>query len=244
MESDSDLSNNHLLGLLAAKELKEFLPLVESLEVASGQTIFGINEELHHLYFPNTAIISLMHCMDDGYCIQIAIVGREGMLGVTELVGENASLTKALVIKGGSLSRISFSTLRKFFTCNEVYSSNTFQKITLFYAKMLFTQVSQNNACNSRHILEQRLSSWLLSVFDRIGMPVLSITQSRISQCLGVRRESITEAIVSLEKLNLITCHRGRVELTNRLGLEDLACECYLKTKINSVSMLKSLGAA
>ena len=243
MKTHPDPCNNLLLGLLKENELNKLIPHLESITVSRAEVLFNVGEELQYIYFPTTAIISLLHRLTNGLAVELAMVGKEGMLGVTELIGENTSSTQAIVIQAGHAYRISTVSLKTILASKWEQCSGTLQEILLRYAKMLFIQMSQSSACNRRHTVDQQLPSWLLSGFDRSETNTLSMTHATISYCLGVRREGVSEAAKKLQDAGIIKYKRGIIELTNRPALEIMACECYKVIKSKLTSLVGDLQA-
>jgi len=182
--------------------------------------------------------------LQDGSTVEVAMVGNEGLLGVTALMGRNESPMQAIVIQAGHAYRVSMVSLQTVLARSGGRRSGTLQKIILRYAQTLFVQMSQNTACYRRHSIEQQLASWLLFSLDRAGTNTLSITQESISYCLGVRRESVTEAAKKLQESGVIQYRRGQIELTNRAAMEIKACECYKVIKRESNILSTDLQAA
>jgi len=236
--------NNHLLCALTEPELNQLIPHLESIALPRAEVLFDVNDKLQHLYFPTTAIVSLLNCLEDGSTVEVAMVGNEGLLGVTALMGRIESSTQAIVNQGGHAYRVSMASLHTLLARSGGRRSGTLQKMILRYIQTLFIQMSQSAACNRRHTIEQQLSSWLLSGFDRAGTNTLSITQESISFCLGVRRESVTEAAYKLQESGVIKYRRGQIELTNRAGMEIKACECYKIIKRESDNLVTEQKAA
>ncbi len=227
MKTTPDLCDNHTLCALTEPELNQLIPHLELITLSRAEVLFDVYDKLKYLYFPTTAIVSLLNCLQDGSTVEVAMVGNEGLLGVTALMGRNESSTQAIVIQAGHAYRVSMVSLQIVLARSGGRRSGTLQKMILRYAQTLFVQMSQSAACNRRHTIEQQLSSWLLSGFDRAGTNTLSITQESISYYLGVRRESVTEAAKKLQESGVIQYRRGQIELTNRAGMEIKACECY-----------------
>ncbi|MBA3756734.1 MAG: Crp/Fnr family transcriptional regulator [Nitrosomonas sp.] len=244
MKISPDPCDNHILCALTKSELNQLIPYLESITISHAEVLFDVYDKLKYLYFPTTAIVSLLNCLEDGSTVEVAMVGNEGLLGVTALMGRNESSAQAIVNQVGHAYRISMASLQTVLARSGGRRSGTLQKMILRYAQTLFVQMSQSAACNRRHTIEQQLSTWLLSSFDRAGTNTLSITQESISYCLGVRRESVTEAAKKLQESGVIQYRRGQIELTNRTGMEIKACECYGVIKGESNILSTDLQAA
>ncbi len=236
--------DNHILGALSTSELNQLIPHLESMSITHGEVLFDVFDKLKYLYFPTSAIASLLNCLEDGTTVEVAMVGSEGLIGVTALMGRNESAMQAIVNRTGHVYRVSMASLQSVLARRGGRRSSTLQKLILRYVQTLFIQMSQNVACNRRHSIEQQLSSWLLFNFDRARTNTLSITQETISYCLGVRRESVTEAAKKLQDAGVIKYRRGQIELTNRLGMEKKACECYKVIKEETAIYSTNLQAA
>lgn len=227
MKISPEPGNNRILCSLTESELLQLSPNLESVTISHAEVLFDVSEKLQYFYFPTTSIVSLLNCLEDGTTVEIAKVGNEGLIGVIALMGSNESTTQAIVIQPGHAYRISLAILQSNLARSGGRRSGILQKLILRYAQSLFIQLSQNAACYRRHTVEQQLSTWLLSCFDQKETNILSITQESIAYCLGVRRESVTEAAKKLQESGLIKCRRGEIELTNRAGMEIKSCECY-----------------
>lgn len=244
MNISPDPCDNRILCALTEFELNQLSQNLESVTLSHAEVLCDVSDKLQHLYFPTTATISLLNCLEDGITVEVAKVSNEGLIGVTALMGRNESLTQAVVIQTGHAYRVSMASLETILARGGGRRSGALQKLILRYAQMLFIQMSQSAACNRRHTIEQQLSSWLLTSFDRVETNILSITQESISYCLGVRRESVTEAAKRLQESGVIKYCRGQIELTNRVEMENKACECYRVIKSESNTLSADLQAA
>jgi CRP-like cAMP-binding protein len=218
----SDLHGNHLLGALPAHEWQALTPHLELVHLRTEQLLCDTAQRIHHVYFPTTAIISLLSTMEDGGCVEIASVGREGMTGVPVLTGGETMPNRVQVQCAGFAYRMSAHALRQHFA-----RSDFMRRLMLLYMHALLTQVAQTAACNRHHSLSRQLCRWLLLETDRCASSELNITQQLIADMLGVRREGITEAAGKLHSDGLIHHSRGHIRILDRKGLESRACECY-----------------
>src|SRR6202049_533071 len=200
----SDLHGNHLLGALPAHEWQALTPHLELVQLRTDQLLCDSGQRIHHVYFPTTAIISLLHTMEDGGSVEIAAVGREGMTGVPVLTGGETMPTRVQVQCPGFAYRMSASALREQFG-----RSDFLRRLMLLYMQALLTQVAQTAACNRHHSLNKQLCRWLLIEIDRTTSNQLQVTQQLIADMLGVRREGVTEAAGKLHEAGL--CNRSRV---------------------------------
>lgn len=239
-----DPRENHILYALRQSEFERLVPQLELVTMARSEVLFEANDKLQYLYFPTTAVTSLLCCLEDGTSVEVAMVGNEGVLGVSVLMGKNETLTQVIVSKAGYGYRISKNSLQSALVRSGGRRAGMLQKLMLRYAQTLFVQMSQATACNRRHTLEQQLCCWLLLNSDRGYSNSLSITQELIAYMLGVRRESVTEAAGKLQDAGMISYHRGHIELKDRVKLEAVACECYGVMKEESDRMITDFQAA
>jgi CRP-like cAMP-binding protein len=220
--------DNSILSALAAAELESIAPHLELVKLHHSEVLFEANDTLRYAYFPVTSTASLLCCLEDGSCVEVAMVGKEGIIGISVVLGNNAkSLTQAIIKIEGLAYRISVRELKNILARSGGRRAGTLSKLLLRYAQTLFVQVSQTTACNRRHALEKQVCTWLLSCFDRSNPSNLSITHELIGYILGVRRESITIIAKKLQDLGIINYSRGQIQLLCREKLEANACECY-----------------
>ncbi|MDR5743108.1 Crp/Fnr family transcriptional regulator [Caballeronia sp. LZ029] len=234
----SDLHGNHLLGALPAHEWQALTPHLELVQLRTEQLLCDSGQRIHHVYFPTTAIISLLHTMEDGGSVEIAAVGREGMTGVPVLTGGETMPTRVQVQCPGFAYRMSAQALREQFG-----RSDFLRRLMLLYMQALLTQVAQTAACNRHHSLNKQLCRWLLIEIDRTASNELQVTQQLIADMLGVRREGVTEAAGKLHDAGLIHHSRGCIKVVDREGLEARACECYGLVKREFDRLLPRLRA-
>lgn len=226
---------NSILGALTAAELDSLAPHLELVTLLHSEVLFEDNDMLQYVYFPVTATVSLLCCLEDGSCVEVAMVGNEGIIGISVVLGNNAkTLTQAITKIEGQAYRISVRELKNILARSGGRRAGTLKKLLLRYAQTLLVQISQATACNRRHALEQQLCTWLLSCFDRSNSSNLSITQELIAYILGVRRESITVIAKKLQEEGMINYSRGQIQLKCREKLEIHACECYSIVKNES----------
>ncbi len=218
----SDLHGNHLLGALPPQEWAAIAPHLELVQLRTEQLLCDSGQRIHHVYFPTTAIVSLLHTMEDGGSVEVAAVGREGMTGVPVLTGGDTMPTRVQVQCAGVAYRMSAGALREAFG-----RSDFLRRIMLLYMQALLTQVAQTAACNRHHSLSKQLARWLLIQIDRTPNDQLKVTQQMIADMLGVRREGVTEAAGKLHDAGLIHHSRGCIRVLDRAALEANACECY-----------------
>ncbi len=222
-----DPQENFLLRALTLSEWEQLAPHLELVKMATAEVVYEAYEKLSHIYFPISATTSLLCCLEDGSTVEVAMVGNEGMLGISALMGGDESPTQVIVNQAGHLYRITINALQKVLARSGGRRSGMLPKLILRYAQTLFIQMSQATACNRRHAIDQQLCTWLLFNFDRGHTDAVSMTQESIAYILGVRRESITEAAKKLQEAGIIDYRRGHIELKDRVKMETRACECY-----------------
>jgi CRP-like cAMP-binding protein len=215
-------SQNHLLATLPAADWQSLNPLIEWVDLPYGKLLYEAGMGLSHVYFPTTAIVSLTSTMKDGASAEIAVVGCEGVVGVCAYMGEDRSLSSAVVQGAGQALRMRAVDIRE-----ASRRSAPLMQALLGYTQVLFAQMAQTSACSRHHALDQQLCRWLLLHLDRLTGNELAVTQERIAHMLGVRREGVTVGALKLQKAGLIRYARGRIAVLDRVGLEARCCECY-----------------
>jgi CRP-like cAMP-binding protein len=227
-----DPGQNLLLAALPAAERACLLSQATRVELPRGR-------QLHHVYFPTTAIVSLQSVMEDGAAAEIASVGSEGVVGICAFMGGRSSLTGSVVQSGGQALCIAATAVGE-----EFRNSPSAMQPLLRYMQALMTQLSQMAACNRHHTLEQRLCRWLLLNLDRLRGSDLLMTQEALGHLLGVRREAITGGASRLQRAGILSYVRGRISVIDRCALEDRACECYAVLKTEYDRLLPATLAA
>lgn len=238
-----DPRENQILCALKSSEFEQLATHLELVTMSRSEVLFEANEKLQYVYFPTTATASLLCCLEDGTTVEVAMVGNEGVIGISALMDGHETLTQAIVNIPGQGYRISVKSLQNVLARSGGRRTGMLQKLILMYARTLFIKMSQTTACNRRHALEQQLCCWLLLSFDHTRSNKLALTQESIAYTLGVRRESITEAAKKLQYAGVIDYHRGRIELKDREKLEMTACECYEVMNEASVRLASDLQA-
>ncbi|HKI99735.1 MAG TPA: Crp/Fnr family transcriptional regulator [bacterium] len=213
---------NHLLTALPAEELGQLSKDLEPVQLDLGEVIYESGGELRHVYFPTTAIVSLLYLMENGASAEIAVVGNDGIVGVALFMGGESMPNRAVVQSAGHAYRLPGQMLKE-----EFRRGGALQRLLLRYTQALLTQMAQTAVCNRHHSVDQQLCRWLLLSLDRLPTTELSMTQELIANMLGVRREGVTEAAGKLQKAGLIQYSRGHITVLDRPGLEQQACECY-----------------
>src|SRR5580765_1958855 len=210
----SDPRSNRLLAALPDAEWQRWLPQLEAVEMPLGQVLYESGTTLSHVYFPTTAIVSLLYVMENGASAEIAVVGQEGVVGISIFMGGGSTPSRAVVQSAGKGYRISSTFIKDEFTRTPVLH------LLLRYTQALITQMSQTAVCNRHHSLDQQLCRWLLLSLDRLQSGELTMTQELIANMLGVRRQGVVEAAGKLQKAGLIDYRRGRILVRDRPALE------------------------
>jgi CRP-like cAMP-binding protein len=226
MLSPHDPRQNHLLAALPAAEAEHLFPHLVWVPMPLGEVLYESGMPMRHVYFPTTSIVSLLYVMEDGASAEIAIVGNEGMVGVTQFMGGETTTNRAVVQSAGHAFRLSGQWLKE-----EFCRAGPMQHLLLRYTQALLTQMAQTAVCNRHHTLDQQFCRWLLLSLDRLPGNELVMTQELIANMLGVRREGVTEAAGNVQKAGLITYYRGHIIVLDRPGLEARTCECYAVVK-------------
>ncbi len=216
---------NRLLAALSDGEWARWRSELHPVELKLGQVQSEPGDTLKDVYFPTTAIVSLLYLMEDGGSAEIAVVGNDGLVGISLFMGGESTTSRAVVQSAGEGYRLSSNVLKDEFKRAPVLH------LLLRYTQALITQMSQTAVCNRHHSLDQQLCRWLLLSLDRLAGDELVMTQELISNMLGVRREGVTEAALSLQNAGLIKYSRGHITVLDRPGLEKRTCECYAVVK-------------
>ena len=217
---------NQLLAALPPDEYARLSPHLELVSLPHGYVLYESGVRIRHAYFPTTAIVPLLYDMENGASTELAVVGNEGMVGVSLFMGGKATTSRAIVQSAGHAYRLNGQLLK-----NEFARAGQMQGLLLRYTQALLTQIAQTAVCNRHHSVGQQLSRWLLMNLDRLPSNKLDITHELMANMLGVRREGITEAAGKLQHAGLIHYSRGKITVMDRSGLEACACECYQSIK-------------
>jgi CRP-like cAMP-binding protein len=239
MISVAEARLNLLLGALSDGILMRWLPDLECVEMPLGEVLYESGETINFVYFPTTAIVSLLYVMEDGASAEIAVVGNEGVVGIFMVMGDGSAASRALVQSGGAAIRMPAKEFKK-----EFNRSALVLHLMLRYAQALMTQITQTAVCNRHHSLDQQLCRWLLLSLDRLEGDELVMTQELIANMLGVRREGVTEGATRLQEAGVIRYARGRITVLNRSELEKRSCECYAVVKEEYDRLLPARQAA
>ncbi|HEY0378006.1 MAG TPA: Crp/Fnr family transcriptional regulator [Pyrinomonadaceae bacterium] len=221
------LIKNLILAGLPHTEYDRLLADLEPVALPSGEKLYKSGDAIEHVYFPGDGLVSLVTHMNDGTTVEVGIIGRDGMVGIPVLLGDDIAFEEAVVQIEGSAMRMRSEVFK------ESLRGNHSPLLTqlLLYTRALMKQVGRTAACNRIHTVEERLSRWLLMCHDRIESDELPLTQEFIAHMLGTRRASVGTAATGLQTEGLIRYSRGHISILDRPGLEEAACECYLAAK-------------
>lgn len=218
----SPLRQNHLLAALSADTRSRLLPHLELVQLPRGKVLHEVGEKVRYAYFPTDSIVAILAILENGASTEVSMVGNDGVVGIASFMGGEAVTTQAVVQSPGHAYRLQEKWLnREFARHGEMLT------LLLRYTQALITQTAQTAMCNRHHSIDQQFCRILLQSLDCLHGNELTVTHETIANMLGVRRESITEAAGRLKALGLIECHRGRVKVLDRPGIEQLCCECY-----------------
>jgi CRP-like cAMP-binding protein len=226
MPRSREFKKNQLLASLPEAEWKRWSPSLERVTMPLGEVLYEPGIALHHVYFPLTSIVSLLYVMQNGASAEIAVVGYEGIVGVSLFMGGESTPSRAVVQSAGIGCRLKSELMK-----DEFNRAGPVLHLLLRYTQALITQMAQTAVCNRHHSLDQQLCRWLLLSLDRLQGDELVMTQELIANMLGVRREGVTEGALKLQKAGLIQYARGHITVLDRPGLEARTCECYAVVK-------------
>jgi CRP-like cAMP-binding protein len=226
MQVSRDPRHNHLLAALHGADWGRWRSHLEAVDMPLGQVICEPGGRLEHVYFPTDCIVSLLYVTADGDSAEIAVVGREGIVGVSLFMGGGTTPSRTLVQGAGTAFRLKASLLLR-----EFRRGGAVMRLLLRYTQALITQMSQTAVCNRHHTLDQQLCRWLLLSLDCLESNEIVMTQELIANMLGVRRQGVTEAAGLLHKSGILEYRRGRITVLDRGALERRSCECYAVVK-------------
>ena len=226
MATVPDRLANDLMASMPADEWSRIAPDLEVVELPLGKVLYESGGSMSHVYFPSTAIVSLLYVMEDGASAEIAVVGHEGVVGISLFMGGETTPSRAVVQSAGWGYRLRARSIK-----DEFNRSGPLMHVLLRYTQALITQMAQTAVCNRHHSLDQQLCRWLLLSLDRLSGNELVMTQELIANMLGVRREGVTEAALKLQRLGMISYARGHINVLDRPALEARVCECYSVVK-------------
>jgi CRP-like cAMP-binding protein len=217
---------NKILAALPDKEYRRLLPRLTPVSLSLGETLYEMEGSIRHVYFPGSSVVSLVTHMEEGTSVEVGLIGSEGMVGLSVVMGDDVSQNHAIVQIADGAMRMSTAALRA-----ELKHGGKLQSLLLRYSLTLLKQVSQTVACNRNHNMGERLARWLLLCQDRVGGSEIRLTQEFLAQMLGTRRSRVSEAAIILQRAGLLRYSRGIITILDREGLEEFVCECYRAVK-------------
>jgi CRP-like cAMP-binding protein len=220
-------ADNKILNALNSSESQLFLSQAQRLSLTQGDVIYEPDTHIEYVYFPETAVFSMLATMVNGSTIEVGPVGDEGLVGLRVFLGADTSRERVIVHIAGTALRIRTGALTERLRAG----ASVMPHLLIRYTQMLLAMTCQTAACYKLHTLEQQFSRWLMMMHDYVGVDDLLLTHDLMALTLGVRRASVTEAAISLRDAGIITYHRGHIQILDRQGLQAGACECYLDIK-------------
>jgi CRP-like cAMP-binding protein len=218
----SDPRQNQILAALPRAEYERLLPDLQLVPMPIDWTLSESGDHVNFLHFPVSGIVSLIYALEDGSASEIALVGNEGLVGISIYMGGESMPSSTEVQSPGNAYRLSRKVMKREFDLG-----GQLQHLALLYTQALICQTSQSAVCNQHHAVEQRFSRWLLMSIDRLHSNTIKVTQDQISHLMGIRRESVSDSAGKLQKEGLIATARGSINVLDRAKLEDRVCECY-----------------
>ena len=228
---------NRLLEALPANEFARVRPHLEEVHVEQRDVLYEPAETIRYVYFPETAVVSLVSCMSDGSTVEVGTAGYEGMAGLPLFLGDDNSSVRAFAQIPGTLSRMDARTFGRLSSVG-----GAFHRILLRYTQSFLTQVAQTAACNGAHLLEERCARWVLMTHDRVAGDRFPLTHEFLAFMLGVRRPGVTIAMRALQDSGLVQYTRGWISVVNRPGLERVSCECYRLVRAHNERLLPRIA--
>lgn len=215
-------NSNQLLASLKQETQRQLLAKLRLVDLHPGDILNPVGQSATYVYFPVDSIVSLRGLLEDGSSVEVAIVGNEGIVGISSFMGSQSVASSAVVGTGGTAFQVPGNAFYE-----EFHNSPDMRLNVLHYTLALIDQLAQSSICNRHHSIEQRLSRWLLMSIDRLQGNSVRVTQETVAQLLGVRREGVNQAANALQQLGAITFRRGEITVSDRALLESYACECY-----------------
>lgn len=225
---------NHLLASMSQNEWNQLEPDMEQVDFSVNQVLCESGKTPAYMYFPTTAIVSLLYMTENGASSEVAVVGNDGVVGISLVLSGSNSPNQALVQSAGKGYRMSALAAK-----NAMHRDGAMLNIMLRYSQAMITQVTQTAVCNRHHTIDQQLCRRLLLSLDRLPTNQIAMTQEMLASMLGVRRESVTDAALKLQNLGIISYKRGLITVLDRSALESRSCECYATTKNEQLRLQK-----
>jgi CRP-like cAMP-binding protein len=219
-------SENKILGALNTKDFQQLFAQLERVTLVQGDVIYEADASLKYVYFPETAVLSMLATMEDGRSVEVGPIGKEGMVGLRIFLGAETTPDRVIVHVAGTSKRLKASVLKQL-----VANKNALNKKLMRYTQMLLAMTARSAACNQLHTLDQQFARWLLTMSDYVGGDELRLTHDLIALTLGVRRAGVTEAANVLKHRGIIASRRNSIRVVDREGLQAAACECYQRIK-------------
>jgi CRP-like cAMP-binding protein len=213
---------NNILAALPNTEYEQLRPHLQKIELRQGEILYHPGDRIDYVYFPLSGMISLVTLLKEGASVEVGVVGREGMCGISIVLGDDRSPSQAIVQIPNGATRLKAQVLR-----DELKRGGELSSLLHRFILASFHRTSQTAACNRNHYVGERLAFWLLTCQDSIGDNNLKLTQDFIAEMLGTRRAGVSEAAMTLQSLGLIKYARGDINIVDRAGLEEFSCECY-----------------
>lgn len=232
-----DYQDNLLLNALPTQSRERIYPNLKLTEMPADGVLYESGDIMEDIFFPTDAIISMLHVIESGHSAEIAMIGNEGVVGISLFMGGQSTPSRAIVQKAGHCFRLNKKHLMAEFSLH-----GDFHHLLLRYTQTVITQMAQTAVCNRHHSVDQQLCRWLLLSMDRHGGDRLNITQELISNLLGVRRESVTKSASKLQDSGVIRYQRGRITILDRPGLEQRCCECYAVVRKESDRLFRGFA--
>jgi CRP-like cAMP-binding protein len=226
-------SPNGLLASLAADDFELIRPHLRTVDLMQEQVLIEVGETLRRAYLPHRGVISLVVKLARGEHVQVAMIGRDSIFGTFSALGDPTALNSAVVLVHGSASTLDIDRLHA-----AAEQSATFRSALMRHEQAVYAQVQQTAACNAAHTVESRLARCLLDTLDLSGGSKFVLTQESMAQMIGARRNSVSLVANTLQQANFIHYSRGHIEITNRDGLTNTACECYATVKAQHERLL------
>jgi CRP-like cAMP-binding protein len=229
---------NLLLGSLPADEFPRVRPYMDAVRLEQGEQLFEAGTPVRHIYFPESAVISLVSTLTNGAAVEVATVGREGMVGLPVFLADDVSFVQTFTQIPGVLWRMDAEIFTRLAS-----PPGALHGMLLGYTRAFLAQIAQTAACNATHLIEERCARWLLMTHDRVEADAFPLTHEFLAFMLGVRRAAVTLAMRDLQEAGMVEYDRGRVALVDRMKLEAAACDCYRFVRANFERLSPRLGA-